>query len=135
MVHSRYRGTMDLASSGRPCDGFAPENLIRVAKIPSPPMAAYDFLSIRLFVDAPFEAGTSLPLDKTQQNYLGNVLRLRAGQRILVFNGRDGEFAAAVTVEGKRVGLSVEAQTRPQTPLPSLRWLFAPLKHARLDYM
>jgi 16S rRNA (uracil1498-N3)-methyltransferase len=98
-------------------------------------MAAYDFLSVRLFVDTPIETGAALVLDRTQQNYLGNVLRLKAGERILVFNGRDGEFAAALTVEGKRIGLAIEAQTRPQTPAPTLRWLFAPLKHARLDYM
>lgn len=98
-------------------------------------MAAYDFLSVRLFVDSPLGEGRAIALDKTQQNYLGNVLRLKAGERILVFNGRDGEFAAGVTLEGKRLGLSAQAQTRPQTPTPSLRWLFAPLKHARLDYM
>jgi 16S rRNA (uracil1498-N3)-methyltransferase len=98
-------------------------------------MAAYDFLSVRLFVDAPLGEGLAIPLDKTQQNYLANVLRLKAGGRILVFNGREGEFAATVTSEGKRVGLTVEGLTRPQTPAPSLRWLFAPLKHARLDYM
>lgn len=98
-------------------------------------MAAYDFLSVRLFVDAPLGEGQAVTLDKTQQNYLGNVLRLKSGARILVFNGREGEFAAVVAHEGKRVGLEVEEQTRPQTPTPSLRWLFAPLKHARLDYM
>lgn len=98
-------------------------------------MAAYDFLSVRLFVASPLGEGEIIPLDKTQQNYLGNVLRLKSGERILAFNGRDGEFAATVTTEGKRVGLLAEAQTRPQTPMPSLRWLFAPLKHARLDYM
>jgi 16S rRNA (uracil1498-N3)-methyltransferase len=98
-------------------------------------MAAYDFLSVRLFVDCPLGEGQAIPLDKPQQNYLANVLRLKAGERILVFNGQEGEFAANVIHEGKRVSLVAEAQTRPQTPRPALRWLFAPLKHARLDYM
>ncbi|GLS22533.1 ribosomal RNA small subunit methyltransferase E [Labrys miyagiensis] len=98
-------------------------------------MAAYDFLSVRLFVDSPLGEGQAIALDKTQQNYLSNVLRLKAGERILVFNGREGEFAATIAIEGKRVSLVAEAQTRPQTPRPGLRWLFAPLKHARLDYM
>ena len=83
-------------------------------------MAAYDFLSVRLFVDAPLGEGQPVALDKTQQNYLGNVLRLKAGARILVFNGADGEFAAAVAHEGKRIGLEVEEQTRPQTPMPTM---------------
>jgi 16S rRNA (uracil1498-N3)-methyltransferase len=98
-------------------------------------MAAYDFLSVRLFVVSPLGEGRAIALDKTQQNYLANVLRLKPGERILVFNGREGEFAATITMEGKRVSLVSEAQTRPQTPRPGLRWLFAPLKHARLDYM
>ena len=98
-------------------------------------MAAYDFLSVRLHVDADLAEGQAIALNKAQQNYLGNVLRLKAGERILIFNGRDGEFAATFTTEGKRVSLVTEAQTRPQTPTPALRWLFAPLKHARLDYM
>jgi len=95
----------------------------------------YDFCSARLFVDAAMAEGTVLPLDKVQQNYLGNVLRLRGGERLMVFNGRDGEFAATIRTEGKRLALELLGQTRAQTPRPALRWLFAPLKHARLDYM
>jgi 16S rRNA (uracil1498-N3)-methyltransferase len=98
-------------------------------------MPIHDLSSTRLFVDAPLVFGGAIALDRAQQNYLGNVLRLRGGDRILVFNGRDGEFAACLVQDGRRVALSVEELRRPQ-PLPQrLRWLFAPLKHARLDYM
>lgn len=98
-------------------------------------MAAFDMPSIRLFVDTPLREGKTFALDKSQANYLLNVLRLPTGQPVLVFNGRDGEFMAKVSGEGKRAGLRIERQTRPQPPHPTLRWLFAPLKHARLDYM
>src|SRR3954466_14460349 len=98
-------------------------------------MTRYDISSARLFVDAAMAEGTILALDRVQQNYLGNVLRLRGGDRLLVFNGRDGEFSAVVRAEGKRMALALSGQTRAQTPRPTLRWLFAPLKHARLDYM
>ena len=63
------------------------------------------------------------------------MLRLKAGDRILVFNGRDGEWSA--TIEGARraATLRVDSRTRPQTAAADLHYLFAPLKAARLDYM
>jgi 16S rRNA (uracil1498-N3)-methyltransferase len=55
---------------------------------------------------------------------------------VLVFNGRDGEWLASITVEGrKQASLTLVEQTRPQPPAPDLHYLFAPLKHARLDYI
>jgi 16S rRNA (uracil1498-N3)-methyltransferase len=98
-------------------------------------MARYDFSTPRLFVEDDLVDGGTIVLDKPRHNYLANVLRMRAGDRLLVFNGRDGEFAARLALEGKRAALSLDARTRAQEPRPALRWLFAPLKHARLDYM
>ncbi len=69
-------------------------------------------------------------------NYLLNVLRLREGDAILLFNGRDGEFLAHLTAVTRRAAiLRVERLLRPQTPLADLDYCFAPLKQARLDYM
>jgi 16S rRNA (uracil1498-N3)-methyltransferase len=99
-------------------------------------MPRYDFSSPRLYVDAPLAAGQRNALDGTQANYLRNVMRLKAGDGVLVFNGRDGEWRASLVDGGKRsVALTVDAQTRPQTTPHDLHYLFAPLKHARLDYM
>jgi 16S rRNA (uracil1498-N3)-methyltransferase len=98
-------------------------------------MAAYDFSSARLYLEAALAPGELVSLDRQQQNYLGNVLRLRDGEGLLVFNGRDGEFEARITGEGKRLNLTLGELRRPQPPRPRLHWLFAPLKHARLDYM
>jgi 16S rRNA (uracil1498-N3)-methyltransferase len=98
-------------------------------------MPLTDFRSPRLFVDAELAAGSSVALDRNQSNYLGNVLRLSAGGTILVFNGRDGEWQAAIAGRKRPDQLEVVAQTRPQDHLPDLIYAFAPLKHARLDYM
>jgi 16S rRNA (uracil1498-N3)-methyltransferase len=98
-------------------------------------MPLADFRSPRLFVDADLAAGASVPLDRNQSNYLGNVLRLAAGGTILVFNGRDGEWQAAIAGRKRPDHLEVIARTRPQDGLPDLTYVFAPLKHARLDYM
>lgn len=98
-------------------------------------MPLADFRSPRLFVDADLAVGASVALDRNQSNYLGNVLRLSAGGTILVFNGRDGEWQAAIAGRKRPDQLEVVARTRPQDRLPDLTYVFAPLKHARLDYM
>src|SRR3984957_3201977 len=94
-----------------------------------------DFRSPRLFVDAALAPGETVALERNQSNYLGNVLRLAAGDTILVFNGRDGEWQAAIGGRKRPDSLTIVAQSRPQDLLPDLAYVFAPLKHARLDYM
>jgi 16S rRNA (uracil1498-N3)-methyltransferase len=99
-------------------------------------MAVRDFTSQRLYVTAPLAASATLTGTREQANYLVNVLRLAAGSPILVFNGRDGEWRARLDAVAKRsVALVVEEQVRPQTDGPDIDYVFAPLKHARLDYM
>jgi 16S rRNA (uracil1498-N3)-methyltransferase len=98
-------------------------------------MARYDFQSPRLFVADPLGADATVPLDAAQGHYLAGVLRLHAGDGVLAFNGKDGEWRCTVAGIGKRAELRVERQTRPQAPPGDLHYLFAPLKRARLDYM
>jgi 16S rRNA (uracil1498-N3)-methyltransferase len=98
-------------------------------------MPQLDFRSPRLFVDATLAPGETVALERSQSNYLGNVLRLSEGGTILVFNGRDGEWQASILGRKRPDSLNIVARTRPQDRLPDLAYVFAPLKHARLDYM
>src|SRR4051794_10941997 len=98
-------------------------------------MPQLDFRAPRLFIDGALSAGVTVGLDRNQSNYLGNVLRLAAGESVLVFNGRDGEWQAAIAGRKRPDNLTMLAQTRPQDRLPDIAYVFAPLKHARLDYM
>src|SRR5476651_464152 len=98
-------------------------------------MPQVDFRQPRLFVDAELAPDATVALERGQSNYLGNVLRLSAGGTILVFNGRDGEWQASILGRKRLDSLSIVTQTRPQDRLPDLTYVFAPLKHARLDYM
>jgi 16S rRNA (uracil1498-N3)-methyltransferase len=98
-------------------------------------MRQLDFRAPRLFIDAALAPGATVAIEPGQSNYLGNVLRLSAGSTILVFNGRDGEWQAQISGRKRPDSLTIVAQTRPQDRLPDLAYVFAPLKHARLDYM
>ena len=98
-------------------------------------MPELDFRAPRLFIDAPLRGGARIELERNQSNYLGNVLRLAAGESILVFNGRDGEWQAQIEGRKRPDSLTIVARTRPQDGLPDIAYVFAPLKHARLDYM
>ena len=90
----------------------------------------------RLFVKSPLSTDADIVLNRDQAHYLANVLRLKAGAQVLVFNGVDGEWCARVTAIGKRdMSLLVEHQTRLQETGPDLHYLFAPIKRARVDYM
>src|ERR1700758_5378669 len=98
-------------------------------------MPEIDFRAPRLFVDVELAPGAAVALERDQSNYLGNVLRLAAGDSILVFNGRDGEWQAAIVGRKRPDTLTIIKQPRAQDSLPDLAYAFAPLKHARLDYM
>ena len=91
---------------------------------------------IRLFVDHPLGVGQSVPLTGPQAHYLFGVMRQGAGSRLLVFNGREGEWLAEVTETGKRTGsLTCLEQSGPQLMPPDLWLLFAPVKKARTDFI
>lgn len=99
-------------------------------------MALYAFNMQRLFVPDDLFAGAEISPAQAQTHYLLNVLRLRAGEEVLLFNGRDGEWRASLCEVSKRAcRLQANAQTRAQTVSGDLHYLFAPLKKARLDYM
>ena len=80
-----------------------------------------DFRSPRLFVDAALAPGESVALERNQSNYLGNVLRLSAGETILVFNGRDGEWQASIA--GRKRPDSLTSWPRPGRRIACPTWL------------
>ena len=90
----------------------------------------------RLFLEARLQGGERIACSPEQANYLLSVLRLGTNAEILAFNGRDGEWRARlVDVAKRRCALECVERTRAQTSGPDIHYLFAPLKHARLDYM
>ena len=90
----------------------------------------------RLFVETVLSAGLHVELDAAQANYLGNVLRLKQGDRLLVFDGATGEWLAEVAEAGKRrMTLSLIEPTRPQEGVTDLWLAFALVKKGRVDWL
>jgi 16S rRNA (uracil1498-N3)-methyltransferase len=90
----------------------------------------------RLYVAPPLSAGVLVVLDGGQANYLGNVLRLKVGDPLLLFDGVSGEWLASVAEAGKkRMSLAVVQPTRPQEEAPDLWLAFAPIKKGRVDWL
>ncbi|EDM72370.1 hypothetical protein RAZWK3B_08971 [Roseobacter sp. AzwK-3b] len=91
---------------------------------------------IRLYVEHPLGEGQTVPLNRDQAHYLFAVMRRGAGDALLAFNGRDGEWLVTVQEASKKGGvLRVEKQTAPQRNPPDLWVLFAPIKKARTDFI
>ena len=89
---------------------------------------------IRLYVTSPLAPAAAVAPTLDQSRYLTQVMRLKAGDELLVFNGRDGEWRASVAeVLKKGVILRAEAQTRPQTFGPDLELIVAVVKKARVE--
>jgi 16S rRNA (uracil1498-N3)-methyltransferase len=91
---------------------------------------------IRLFVEPDLKAGLGVVPTRDQIHYLLNVMRLKDGDKIRVFNGRHGEWSAHLDAVTKRSCLlALDEQTREQDALPDIWLLFAPVKRARLDFI
>jgi 16S rRNA (uracil1498-N3)-methyltransferase len=91
---------------------------------------------VRLFVEDRLAVGESVALARPQAHYLFKVMRLGAGDRVALFNGRDGEWLAEVAEAGRKGGaLSCVERLRAQTRPQDLHLLFAPVKKARTDFI
>lgn len=89
---------------------------------------------IRLHVTSSLSVGAAVAATLDQSRYLTQVMRLKAGDDLLVFNGRDGEWRASIAeVLKKGVILRAEEQVRPQTYGPDLELIVAVVKKARVE--
>jgi 16S rRNA (uracil1498-N3)-methyltransferase len=90
----------------------------------------------RLHINAKLAITAEIALTREQAHYLTGVLRLVAGDAVRAFNGGDGEWLAYLTnVTRKSASLRCEKMVSAARLPPDIDYVFAPLKHARLDYM
>lgn len=91
---------------------------------------------LRLHVEAVLGAEARVTLDEKQSHYLLHVMRAKSGDRVRLFNGRDGEWSARVTAVAKRsCTLECERLITEQNDVPDLWLCFAPIKRTPADYV
>ena len=89
---------------------------------------------IRLYVTTDLSLNAAVAPTPDQSRYLTGVMRLKQGDDLLVFNGRDGEWRVTIAEVLKRgVILKCEEQTRPQTVGPDLELIVAMVKKSRVE--
>ena len=90
---------------------------------------------IRLYVTQPLSAAAPVAPTLDQSRYLTQVMRLKAGDALLVFNGADGEWRCVIAEALKKgVVLKAEEQVRPQITGPDVHLLIAVVKKAALEF-
>jgi 16S rRNA (uracil1498-N3)-methyltransferase len=90
----------------------------------------------RLFVRKPLAQWTEVELDGAPAHYLANVLRLKEGGELLLFDGQSGEWLAKIVLARKgRLKLNVQRQTRGAEAIPDVWLAFAPVKRAQTDWL
>jgi 16S rRNA (uracil1498-N3)-methyltransferase len=90
----------------------------------------------RLYVTGDLGEGVAVTLDEGPTHYLLHVLRAHAGDRVCLFNGRDGEWLAEIATATKRgVIANCLSRTLPQAGVPDIWLAFAPVKKTPSDYL
>ena len=90
----------------------------------------------RIFTDSPLAVGSQCQLDDNAANHVGRVLRMKAGQALLLFNGDGQDYRATITEAGKKhVQVDVTEASENETESP-LRVILAQTlsKGDRMDY-
>jgi 16S rRNA (uracil1498-N3)-methyltransferase len=89
-----------------------------------------------MFVDAELADAARLPLPFAQSHYLLHVMRARIGDRVSLFNGRDGEWLARIAETTRReCTLACERRIAEQDEDDDLWLVFAPVKKTPADYL
>lgn len=97
---------------------------------------AYPGGKLRLHVEAPLGSGLRVTPTEQQTHYLLHVMRAKRGDRVHVFNGRDGEWSAILSDVSKRsCSLDCERLFAPQQKAPDIWLCFAPIKRTPADYL
>ncbi len=88
----------------------------------------------RLHVEAVLGADALVPVEGNAAHYLLSVMRVKEGDTVLLFDGRNGEWAArAESLRRRDLVLRCVAQTRALETVPDFWLCAAPIKKGRID--
>ena len=89
----------------------------------------------RLYVSASLSSGVRIRLSDEQAHYLMNVLRMKDGQNLQVFNEGDGNWTAHIQMSKKIIDIMIDSKSITPSPLPPLHLYFPAIKKHRLSWL
>jgi 16S rRNA (uracil1498-N3)-methyltransferase len=93
-------------------------------------------LMSRIYNESDLRRGMTITPAPDQSHYLKNVMRLKPGDGVRLFNGRDGEWRGEIaTADKKAVTIKIAEQLKTQIAEPDLWLCCAPIKKAHFDFM
>jgi len=93
-------------------------------------------LKVRIYLDKKLNLGLDLILEKEDTHYLNNVMRLREGDNVFLFNSKDGEFKGEiVSFDKKKIKVRLNSKIENTNKPSKISLIFSLIKSSKLDYL
>jgi 16S rRNA (uracil1498-N3)-methyltransferase len=93
-------------------------------------------LKVRIYLDKKLNIGLDLILEKEDTHYLNNVMRLREGDNVFLFNSKDGEFKGEiVSFDKKKIKVRLNSKIENTNKPGKISLIFSLIKSSKLDYL
>jgi len=93
-------------------------------------------LKVRIYLDKKLNLDLDLILEKEDAHYLKNVMRLREGDNVFLFNSKDGEFKGEIiSSDKKNTKVKLISKIDNINKPGKISLIFSLIKSSKLDYL
>jgi len=93
-------------------------------------------LKVRIYLDKKLNLDLDLILEKEDAHYLKNVMRLREGDNVFLFNSKDGEFKGEIiSSDKKNTKVKLISKIENINNPGNISLIFSLIKSSKLDYL
>ena len=93
-------------------------------------------LKVRIYLDKKLNLDLDLILEKEDAHYLTNVMRLREGDNLFLFNSKDGEFKGEIIAfDKKNIKVKLISKIENINKPGKISLIFSLIKSSKLDYL
>jgi 16S rRNA (uracil1498-N3)-methyltransferase len=93
-------------------------------------------LKVRIYLDKKLNLDLDLILEKEDAHYLTNVMRLRVGDNVFLFNSKDGEFKGEIiSSDKKNTKVKLISKIENISKPGKISLIFSLIKSSKLDYL
>ncbi|NBP59730.1 MAG: 16S rRNA (uracil(1498)-N(3))-methyltransferase [Candidatus Fonsibacter lacus] len=93
-------------------------------------------LKVRIYLDKKLNVSMDLVLEKEDAHYLKNVMRLREGDNVFLFNSKDGEFKGEIiSSDKKNTKIKLISKIENINKQGKISLIFSLIKSSKFDYL